>query len=261
MTQAEMHVFHEWLACPLEAMEPSLPESAVATYRGLSGPRRDDVVRCDREVIARRSHADTPDAYRALLRAFKDSPMTGCTSALDLARQQAKYEPSADRSQQGFERYLDRIRQSGLFTDSSYDTFAPKVVTRFDDFLGRPPEAEFLKYATDFYKDLEPAEKRRVMLDLETFLRGAFRDLSARHEQLLFLQSALDAGGTNRAILYYCQLRASVTVFASSHTPMIICMVEGPMCRFRADLDNARWAQCAEDLMRKHIKTVDEWLG
>lgn len=233
-----------------------VPASSV-----LAGADRDKHCDADRKVgeALRLPGALTPGsgAFDALVNAFGASPLTGCTSVLDLALRSSEWNPVDPRqagNHEAFRRYVSIVAGTPFFD---------RPLLRQHPIPAPPNDpAGIVRDVAQIVPDISGEDRARIAKNITILAHSVFGGGDHQHaEMAMFVQHAVNAATPAIAVhLYWCSAemrydctRSKTTVSVSSQS--VFC-VEHVSVEFRA----ADWGRYAAEVARRQVTSVEEWL-
>jgi hypothetical protein len=221
------------------------------TYATLNGAERDAVMRRD-AAVARLKHQRglTGPGRAELLEAFRNSPMTGMTTVIDLARRKSGYNPlgKSDDNQQKLLPFMMELAKSGLFSMSSHSN-------SFDIEPGKP--GKDVAAAIAQFVGTDPVLAPAIRGQLEDVMRMAVTTLGQAQSREMLREHTLTADGRYLFTHANCSVRMVVVMLPPMNYLTQGSGVRGSMV---FEFKTAEWPKAAERILDEHLKTVTDWL-
>lgn len=218
-------------------------------YINLVGPRRQQMLDADAAVkrcLPLRARG-TPE-YEQALEAFRRSPLTGCTSVLDLVRHKTGYQPATPDLDAMF-RFVVALHEHPLFHGGNPegDHF---------DFDSKKQWKADLPRLIERYKGTDAEAARRIAEQLNALYDKAKREPNHWHLSELLMEHSL---GADDAITFYMgkSLAGGLGANDVSHFRIVIKGAKG-FCTW--EFDSGAWPNHAEAVLQEHLKLVEDWL-
>lgn len=241
------------IVMPFVSRAAKLANPPLPLPAGLHSPRRDELLARDAEV----AQLFATKGAAAALPAFRDNPLGGCTTLLDMARREIGFDPTqATVEDPRVLAYFDRLTQCPLFK-------ADIQPQRWD--TSRYPPAFFSSRLADL---LEQDVLARLTADAHAAVGGRLRDILARqgnaeiHIDPLYYSGITEQGG--RLIveivlvaLAWRQLNPIFVISGLSFMHSIFAKAYFVQLSFRDDL----WSEVAEAVSARHYQSVSDWLA
>jgi len=238
---------------------------ALATMGGIQsvnasalilGPDARRALDQDRAVVAAQN-----DGFTALVTALRQSPLTGCTSVMDLALSSSGWNPIDPRqigNHEGFARYVHDLAATPFFN-------APSFGNNELNLQAFPNPQAMVGAIASAMPGITDRDQQRVVNAILSLSHNVFGqggdNIHADAQATLFAQQALTVGNQDIvANLYWCQVimhyekhtnKSSVSVSSQS-----LFRVEHVWLTF----PTSRWAAYAEEVAKRKVTAVDEWL-
>ncbi len=224
-----------------------------AGYLNLVGPGRDALLQRDaalRSLLPLRS-PDSPE-YRKALEAFRNSPLSGCTTVLDLCRKKAGYKPMSGDSS-AVARFAAAIGTHPLFRAKPPPSVDFDVVV--GDVFGQVSMAEVIAR----YRGTDAEAVRRIDQQLQQVMSAAVASHGGFVTNDLLMEHSLaaDNGG---AITFYMGRSTARAAFAMLPHGTFIMRVAGTKTESIWEFDSSAWPAQAEAVMKEQITLVPDWI-
>jgi len=228
-------------------------DQPVAVNAQVAGDWRFALAKDDalRRILPPTGQQATPTQYDAMLQAFKNSPATGCTTVMDMARINAGFNP-VQSLQEGnynaFINYVNTLIQSPFF--EAYPPSNEQYQKRNEDWNS------VVNGIANYYQGITEADRNRIRMSLYRLIEAA----KSRHDnwqsQTLFVQKTVQVNNDNIIVFIY---QSNVTLIehggknTSTETFFNVTKI---ILRFYVE----HWEKYAKYVMNKHIKLVRDWL-
>lgn len=244
---------------PLDLLVASteLPETIPANSI-VGGSAVTAAYEADRKVgVARSSGAPTSE----LVELFRKSPLTGCTSIMDMALTSSGWnplDPQVAGSYAGFLNYCSILSKTPFFTQPP----PPPQQTIFD--AGSDINAMVAQIVA-LIPGLSATDKERVTNTVVHMAHMVFApggaNVSRSSMATLFVQHALAVGDIEIQVnLYFCKVRMIFQHSESKNSSSTTAQSRFEVDRVTTGFPLSIWAQYAEPVAQKQITLVDEWL-
>lgn len=252
-----------WLESPSAAPdEPSARLVAAAAlgvrtsagpppaYASLQGAQRDAARQRDAAVkrLAGARLKTHPD-YAQLLETFRNSPVTGMTTLIDLARQKVGYNPLATGDGPKLTMFMVEIMSCPLFTfSSSSDHF------EFDP--AKPegsPEAVIKRFIGD-----DPVAGPPLQRSLNAVFQRAAENWGATQSEDLVREYRFDVDSRYRFVISGSSVTVVVIMMPG---PRFITQAKGSRGAYEFAFNAQEWPKYAEATLDRHLKSTDDWLA
>lgn len=186
------------------------------------------------------------------LEMFKNDPMNGATSILEIARLNAGYNPLDLRDPERatkYQQYLAKVLSAPFFSltfsnaqhihhsSSNWDALIDALV--------------------DTFEGISKEDKTQVAKSLGSLAKAAASSESSRQSEDLFVQSVLSAApGEYDVYIYASHVEMQQDKKKGGTTKQSDFQVARAKLRFRA----VEWPYLAEKVWRKKVKATDDWL-
>jgi hypothetical protein len=209
----------------------------------------------DRAVVSAQ-----PQGFDAVLVAFRESPLTGCTSVMDIALRDSGWNPLDPRqagNHDGFSRYVANMMGTPFFNRPPGFTANTLDLRQFRD----PPA--MVRAIAGLLPDTGPVDQQRVtrsILDMAHNVFGSGGD-SGSARATLFVQHAVSP--TAAAILvnlYWCQVMMHFERHSSKSSVSVEVQSIFNVERTTLTFPTGNWAQYAEAVARRRLTDVETWL-
>lgn len=243
-------------------------DAEVVSARAIVGGADADAARAlDARVaqsIAEVGH-DPGDPAPELIALLARSPLTGCTSVMDLALEASGWNPLAPDQAGGhgaFRRYVDELTRTPFFT-------APPSIghTRLAPGIGPSGDwGAFVASVTASMPGTTELDRKRIVDSVIHMAHAVFRPgggtVHREARATLFVQQALAVNGPRIDVnLYYCQVLMAYHHTESKHASSTAAQSWFDIERVEAAFDTATWSRYAAEVARRRITAVDAWLS
>jgi len=238
-----------------EAVESSLLAFAANSpeppgYVNVEGSRKQFYLTRDAEVkrCLPLGARGTPEFERALA-AFRNSPLTGCTTVLDLLRRKSGYQPATPNSG-AMTMFVARLLQHPLFRPK------PGSPMKFDCIVGSNLDCNSAAIVRK-YRGTDAEASRRIDQQLQLLAGNAIRNPGHWQKSEMLLEHSLGAGD---AITFYMGRSAAQSVYVMMPPANYMYQVQGEKGEMIWDFDTAAWPNHAEAVLQEHLKLVPDWI-
>lgn len=235
----------------------AVPESVPANSI-VGGADAASALALDKQIAAARGPGDpTPE----LIRLFKRSPLTGCTSIMDMALTSSGWNPLDPRqvgNYAGFMNYATTLGRTPFFTQPpATGTKTLPGGKNFNALIGQ---------VANLMPGLTNADRERITTTVlhlahAVFGPGGGGNVQRSAMSTLFTQQALGVNsGQIQINLYFCQVAMVYKHTESKHSSSTTEQSSFTVHRFTTGFQTSIWEQYAEAVAKKQITVVDEWL-
>lgn len=194
----------------------------------------------------------TDKEYKKLLKTFKNSPFTGCTTVLDMARKSSGYDPlslSDDGvNDEKFKDYIKRVLDAPFFHIRGSDSSKYKGESKDWN--------EVIDFVSDLYDGVTAGEKEAITKSIKSLAKVAASKVDTKQHQSLFVQSTLKADKFVQVYIYSSHVTMETHNEKGGDSTKTDITIKKVSLDFYIDL----WPSYAESVMNKHVKTVKDWL-
>ncbi len=212
-------------------------------------------------VLGDCNYKDTDAAIKAAinndraeaLRLFKASPLSGCTTVLDMARIASGYDPNIGMSganQDNYRKYLGRVLNCPLFhlKLNTCDEYNRKE-TSWD---------EAISQIADLFTGVADKDKEKIKQSIKNLTNAVTSNYNTRQGTSIFSVSTLNTDKNNvEAYIYYSNISMCESKSKGSDCKQSTLNIFKTYLDFRSDL----WSVYAEKIFDMHYKAVDDWLN
>jgi hypothetical protein len=227
---------------------PSAGTEAVVSNAQLTGGEAAAVLAGSTELKQMISEKD----YEKGLRRFKEQPMDGCTSVMNIARLAAGFnplDPDVKGNVERFKDYAGRILSAPFFNLGYSDS---KHVTRKSKDWN-----DLINSIVGLFEGVKDEDRNKIKDGLEDLAKAATSSSKTKQKMNLFLQNVLQAdGGTYRAFLYY----SSVELEEDKSKGSTSRQTDFTLARAQLVFRSGDWPFFAERVWKKQVCVVDDWL-
>jgi len=239
-----------------EGMEAMLLGGAddPVPYTNLVGPRRAVMLQQDADV---KKHlplrARGTEEYGRALEAFRNSPMTGCTTVLDQLRLRAGYNPAAPTQQSMTKFFFMELMQHPLF---KYVPI-PEDRMNFDVMVGSGKGQIDVAQIIKKFEGTDEEAAGRIRNQIERVMAAAIRSPGRGQEMRLIQEHSLSAGQQ----IQFAYISSTVKIAVTMLPPMnFITQAIGSRAGLHWTFDSENWPKHAEAVLQEHLKLVSDWL-
>lgn len=199
----------------------------------------------------------TPDQYAKLLATFTNSPATGCTTVMDMARIAASYNPLAPNdtadekatNRAAYNDYVARVMRAPFFTlnnsdsstyhrqESNWDTAVDAIVALYDG--------------------VEAEDKDKIKTSLANLAKAAGSNSNTSNTDNLFVQSTLNLDAEIIVYIYSSVISMMESKSKGSDSKQTDIVIQRTQLTFYKNL----WPSYAQMVMNHHVKLVADWLN
>lgn len=209
----------------------------------------------DHSVVAAQRQGFDP-----LVAAFRQSPLTGCTSVMDLALSDSGWNPLDPRqtgNHDGFARYVSIVAANPFFDRP------PGFVRNSLDLRNYRDPSALVGGIAALLPDITEADKRRVVkaiLDMTHSVFDGGGD-SRSAQATLFVQHAVAVNGGKITVnLYWCQALMHYERHSSKTSVSVQVQSIFSVERVSLSFPTVNWPQYAEAVARRKVTDVQTWL-
>jgi len=198
--------------------------------------------------------------FRHVVEKFKDSPLTGCTSVMDMALTRSGWNPLDPRQAGNYDRFLTYVT---ILTQTPFFRRPPQRTTNLIQSLQyNDPKALAVQVAY-LLPDATPADRARVASTIVHMAHAVFTgsDGSNRAQESLFVQHAMTV--TDRSInvnLYWSQVYMEYDQKARKSSVSRRESSSLSVERFCLVFPTDSWSKYAKAVAREKITLVSQWL-
>ncbi|HWG50225.1 MAG TPA: hypothetical protein VN669_11050 [Candidatus Acidoferrales bacterium] len=217
----------------------------------VTGARRAEVLAQDAAVVraakARAEAPDDPQKFAELLQTFLASPITGMTTMLDYARVKSGYRPFETTEMRTFFEFVKYLPPP-LFMPKD----EPGMKFDLTSGDGQNPEQLITRYAGS-----DQTVAGLIRGQIGDLMADAIRNPGKTQSTTLLHERSIDAG----EILVYRALKSEISfIFAPMPGGNYLLRSSGSRAGLAFAFDPREWPKHAEEVLRRHLQTVDPWL-
>ncbi|MEC4816464.1 MAG: hypothetical protein SAK29_24830, partial [Scytonema sp. PMC 1069.18] len=209
---------------------------------------KDDALR---KVLSAGGIQATPEQYEVLLKAFKDSPATGCTTVMDMARISTGFNPAAPLQEGNYSAFIDYVN---TLTSSPFFEVYPSSNEEY-----RRVNEDWNRVVDDivnYYQGITDADRGRVRMSLYQLIQAAVSRRDSWQSQTLFVQNTVQATNNNLIVFIYQSNVAIIEHGRKRTSTETFFKITKIILKFYVE----HWVNYAELVIKTHIKLVRDWL-
>jgi hypothetical protein len=252
--------FHAWLENPHGGQGPSIksfatkaPSEKLASAAAVAGPRAAQD-RAASKALAAKAKSD-PGGAKA---DFKDRPMDGCTSLMNMARKKSGFDPTkgmTGTNVEAYNKYIEAVVKCPLFNlDMTDSQNIHKDSDNWDELINK---------VADTFEGIESDDKSRITKSITGLVQAASSNSNTDESTDLFVQSVLYAKDGENADPVY-----SIYIY-SSHIHIIDNKSKGhesmqedfAVQRTKMTFRINDWPYFSDKVWDKLYSSVDDWLN
>ncbi|MFH7243776.1 MAG: hypothetical protein ACHWZW_13100 [Spirulina sp.] len=226
----------------------------VVSGSALVGDGKENGLRKDLEVgncLPGLGEPLTAEGYNALLEQYRGSPLTGCTTVMDMARIKAGYNPLSpdfDGNKSAFDDYVSRIMQSPFFfLDYSSRTDYHKEEQNWD---------QAISGIADLYEGIESGSKDSIVKSLAAMAQAAASRKNTKNTQNLFAQSTISINDKIEVFIYSSLVEMEESQSKGSDSKQ----TDMTIIKAKLTFYSTMWPSYAQMVLGHHIKLTSDWL-
>lgn len=186
------------------------------------------------------------------IKLFKESPLSGCTTVLDMARISSGYDPNVSMdgaNQDNYRKYLSKVLECPLFhlklntcdrynrNESSWDKAIEQI--------------------SDLFTGVEENDKEKIKQSIKNLTNAVTSNYNTRQGTSIFSVSALNTAHNNvEAYIFYSNISMCESKSKGSDCKQSALNIFKTYLEFRKDL----WPVYAEKIFNVHYEAVDDWI-
>ncbi len=190
------------------------------------------------------------EEYQKLLKKFKETPASGCTTILDMARIKANFnpiQPLKEGNLQAYNKYISEVLRCPFFhieiSDAvKYERKEKNWDKAIDDIV-------------NLYEGIDSSNKEQIRKSLISLTKSATSRKDTKQCENLFVQNTLELKDEIKIYIYYSSVALKEHSGKSTSRQTNLNIVKTKL-RFYKEY----WENYAETVMKKHIKSIDDWL-
>jgi hypothetical protein len=217
----------------------------------VTGARRIEVLAQDAAVVraakARSGAPDDPQKFAQLLQTFLASPITGMTTMLDYARVKTGFRPFVTKEMGTLFEFLKYL-PTPLFSPKN------EPGMKFDLTSGdaQNPEQLIARYAGS-----DETVAGLIRGQIKELMGTAIRNPERTQSATVLFEHSIEAG----EMLVYRAIQSEISfIFATLPGGNYILRSTGSRANMAFTFDPREWPKHAEEVLRRHLQTVDSWL-
>lgn len=234
-------------SAPLLAASPEHSTNIAASTAVVLG-------KCDYKdtdsAIKKAIDANNPNEAR---RIFRESPLQGCTTVLDMARISSGYDPNIDMNganQDNYRRYLSKVLNCPLFH--------LKLNTRDEYNRHESSWRDAINEIADMFTGVVEEDKDKIKQSITNLTNAVTSHRNTKQGTSIFSVSALNTAGDNtEAYIYYSDISMCEDKSKGSDCKQTSLNIYKTYLAFRRDL----WPIYADQIFDKHYKAVSDWIN
>ncbi len=186
------------------------------------------------------------------LKAFTASPLSGCTTVLDMARISSGYDPNSDMSgdnKENYKKYLKKIVDCPFF----------HLRLNICDTYNRNEKSwnDAITQIADLFTGVADKDKDKIIQSIKNLANVVASNRNTRQGTSIFSVSALNTDkNTVEAYIYHSDISMRESKSKGSDCKETSLNIFKIYLDFRNDI----WPEYAEKVFEKHYKAVDDWL-
>lgn len=236
------------LAPAVAALAAALSSTPVVINSALTGANAQGALAADNAYVG----AAPADAVAKL----QESPATGCTMLLTLAREQSGYDPAVPAqagSVQAFFGYVNQVLVCPLFSTILNDHIAPGFSGSWSDVINQ---------IVGYYQGIPERELDTLRQSLTTIAAAASSSPSTNQTMNMFSQATLNVDASIDVYLYHTFVQMATTVHrGGKHEPdRVSNQAALSLYRVRLRFDSARWPAQAAQVHQQTQQSLSDWL-
>ncbi len=183
---------------------------------------------------------------------FKKSPLSGCTTILDMARIASGYDPNGGMrgaNKDNYKKYLSKVMDCPLFhlKINTCDTFN-RNESSWNDAITQ---------IADLFTGVADKDKEKIEQSIKNLTISVTSNYNTKQGTSIFSVSALNTDKNHvEAYIYYSDISMCESKSKGSDCKQSKLNIFKTYFDFRSDL----WPVYAEKIFEKHYKAVDDWL-
>jgi hypothetical protein len=215
------------------------------------GARRTEVLKQDSAVRQAASEGpEDPEKFARLLETFLASPMTGMTTMLDYARIHSGFRPFISTEMKQFYEYLKHL---------PYPLFGPiqEPGMQFDVTVGDGAGGKNVEQIVASYAGSDAEIASLIRGQIQDTMGAAVRNPGQGQSQTLLFEHSIEAGET----FVYRAIKSEIKFVYVMMPPMNYLMKSmGHKSVLALSFNPKEWPSHAEEVVRRHLRTVDDWI-
>lgn len=186
------------------------------------------------------------------MKIFKESPISGCTTILDMARVASGYDPNGGMNRankENYKEYLKKVLACPLF-HLKIDTC---------DTYNRNEKSwnEAINQIVNLFTGVTTNDREKIEQTIKNLVNAVTSNYNTKQGASIFSVSVLDADENHvEAYIYYSDILMCEDKKKGSDCKQSTLNIFKTYLEFRSDL----WPIYAEKIFDKHYKAVDDWL-
>lgn len=207
----------------------------------------------DRAVVAAQSAG-----FNAVVAALRLSPLTGCTSVMDIAMTQSGWNPLDPRQSGNHDAFA---RYAAILTDAPFFDHPPTFSSNTLNLLDYKDPQTMVSAIAAQLPGTTPAEQRRVANTILDLAHNVFSGGGGDARATLFVQQALAVTNDRIAVnLYWCQVMMHYERHSNKGSTSVEMQSVFNVERILLTFPIANWAPYAEAVARQKVTDVETWL-
>ena len=192
------------------------------------------------------------DDYEGGLQLYREQPIDGCTSIMNIARVAADFNPLQPDHHGNVERFKDytaRLASAPFFNLGLSDTQVQNRESEdWDDLIDSMVET---------FEGVEASDKARIRQGLTSLAQAAGSRSETKNTETLFVQNVLQTTGPRiDVMIYYSKVEMEESKRKGATSKQTTFTVSRSNLIFRT----ADWPHFAEKVWQRQITAVDDWL-
>jgi hypothetical protein len=217
------------------------------------GPDAPQALARDRAVVAARA-----SGFDALVLALRMSPLTGCTSVMDIALTRSGWNPLDPRQTGNHDAFA---RYAAMLTDTPFFDRPPTLSHNGLNLLGYRDPQSMVRAIAALLPGTTPQEQQRVSDSILDMTHNVFGGGGGDARATLFVQQALAVNANLIAVnLYWCQVMMHYERHSNKGSVSVDMQSIFDVERVALNFPVANWAQYAEAVARQKVTDVETWL-
>lgn len=237
------------LSPQVASLAAALATTPVVIDSALTGAYAQQALEADNAYV----HAPPSEAVAKL----QESPATGCSMLLTLAREQSGYDPASPAqlgSVQAFYDYVNQILLCPLFTTILNDHIEPRFSGGW---------SQVIDQIVGFYEGIPAREVDALRQSLTTIAAAASSNPSTNQTMNMFSQATLNVDEQIDVYVYhtFVQMVTNVHKGGKNEPDTVSNQAALSLYRVRLRFDSANWPPQAEKVHEQTEQSLSDWLA